>query len=228
MKYVLAFLAGIVVGALVFAMLLYLNPLASRSIVSPLAVTSSPDQMELLFSAAPADAIASTGSAIWGSATHPAALPVLWEPTIRDTGVFVTLLSNSRGQFAGLGVKFATAAEETGLLNGVYPVNSNWHIWLSGRGGLMVEQTENHWQLMRDIRLSAWLSSADSWRGTWFGILTSGPNAIGTGRVAGGSGSFSGVTGESVEAMNAKAYSLVEGPVSMEGRLTISLAGAEP
>lgn len=227
MKYVLALVAGILVGTILFALLLYLNPLASRSIVSPLAVAPSGSQMELVFSAAPADSIASTGSAMWGSPPHPAALQTLWEPTIRDTRVFVSLLNNSRGQLAGVGVKFSTIAEETGVLNGTYPVLSVWHLWLAGRGGLMISQTENHWQLLRDVMLPAWLSSADSWRGSWFGILTTGPNAIGTGRVVGGSGALGGISGESVEAMNARAYAHPQGPISMEGRLTVSLATAE-
>ncbi len=224
MKYILALLGGIATGAALFALLLYLNPLASRTIMSPLAVTSSPRQMEFSFPVAPNEAIAATGSTLWGDPTWPPQLQTLWEPTVRDTSVLVSLLRNSRGQLAGLGVKFSTVAEETGLLNGVYPVSSAWHLWLLGRGGLMIDQSENHWLLLRDVLLPAWLSSADSWRGSWYGILTNGPNAIGTGRVIGGSGTLAGATGESVEAVNARAYSIAQGPVSMEGRLTVALA----
>jgi hypothetical protein len=53
--------------------------------------------------------------------------------------------------------------------------------------------------------------------------MTQGPNALGTARVTGGNGNFAGKSGEAVESLTANAYSAIDGPVSMDGSLTITL-----
>ena len=63
----------------------------------------------------------------------------------------------------------------------------------------------------------------DSWRGNWTGSITAGPGALGTSRVVGGSGIFAGLETDGVESLSAKAYSVAEGPVAVEGELTIEL-----
>src|SRR5690606_18094800 len=137
---------------------------------------------------------------------HPEKIAELWEPTIRKTTVFVTLLTNSRGEAKGVGVKFASEAERASLLKGAALGDSAWHVYLPETGSLFIDQTENLWSYARSIVLPARWSSADSWRGTWYGITTAGPNALGTARVSGSSGEFAGLTTEAVEAINARAY----------------------
>lgn len=225
MKYLVALLAGIATGAALFALLLYFNPLIKVQTLSPIAVSSN--QFELTYGATPMQSILWTDAGSSNVRPRPPLVKELKEKTIANTRVVVTELRNSRGAPAGVGVKFTNPAEETGLLNGVYPVNSTWHVWLLQRGGLMIDQRANHWTLLRDVVLPAHLSSTDSWRGSWYGILTSGPNANGTARVLGGSGNLAGLSGEAVEAINAKAYSAETGPAEMQGRLTISLMPAE-
>lgn len=226
MRYLVALLAGIVTGAALFALLLYFNPLIKVKTLSPIAVGSN-SQFELSYGATPLESILWTDAGESNVRPRPPLVKELEEATIRNTRVIVTLLQSSRGAAAGVGVKFATPAEETGLLNGVYPVNSTWHIWLLQRGGLMIDQRENDWTLLRDVVLPAHLSSADSWRGSWYGILTSGPNASSAAQVFGGSGNLAGTNGEAVESINAKAYSAETGPAAMQGRLTISMMPAE-
>ena len=226
MKYLLAFIGGIACGVALFVMLVYFNPLARRPAMSPLAVAGS-GQMEFAFAAGTSELIAAIGVGPFSPATHPARVQQLWEPTVKDTTASVALLRNSRGQPAGLGIKFATVAQEPGILNGIYPVHSVWHVWLADRGGLLIDQTENRWSMLREIVLPAILDSADVWRGTYYGVLTNGPNSIGTGRVAGGSGSLAGLQGEAVEAINARAWSAESGPVTMEGRLTVAITPQE-
>lgn len=225
MKHLIALVAGIVVGASLFVILLYVNPLIKVKTLSPIAATGD-GQFELSYAATPIESILWTDNGESHVRPRPPLVRELQEATIEDTQIVVTLLRSSRGAPAGVGVKYQTTAEETGLLNGVYPVNSTWHIWLLQRGGLMIDQHENQWGLYRDVVLPAHLSSADSWRGSWYGIMTDGPSALGLARVFGGSGGLAGADGEAVEAINAKAYSAETGPVSMEGRLTISMTSA--
>jgi hypothetical protein len=56
--------------------------------------------------------------------------------------------------------------------------------------------------------------------------MTHGPGALGTARVTGGNGDFSGMSSEAVESLTARAYSAIHGPVSMNGSLTITVPQA--
>jgi hypothetical protein len=135
----------------------------------------------------------------------------------------VTLLENARGEPVGLGIKFSSKSEQSSLISSRALVNSAWHIYVPGRGTLLVDQVENYWSYLRDIVVPARWSSGDSWKGSFFRIMTQGPGALGTGRVSGGSGEFAGMSSEAVESLTARAYSSVLGPVSMDGNLTITL-----
>jgi len=113
------------------------------------------------------------------------------------------------------------------VLNGQALVDSVWHIYIPERGSFFVEQTENYWAYLREIVVPARWSSADNWRGTWFGNITSGPGALGIAKVSGGSGDFDGLNADAVESLSAKAYSVTQGPVAMTGQLTVELPERE-
>lgn len=224
MKYAISWLGGALVGVLLFLVALYYNPLANKMTVSPLAVSGQP-LIDLRYSAVPTDAIAFVNNGESRISPHPEKIVELWEPTVRKTTVFVTLLTDTRGREKGIGVKFASESERTSLLKGDALVDSAWHVYLPESGSLFVDQTENLWSYTRNIVLPARWSSSDSWRGTWHGITTAGPNALGTARVAGSSGRFADLTAEAVETIDTRAYSALQGPVSASGSLTIEAAG---
>lgn len=223
MKYSVSWLAGAALGVLLFLVAVYYNPIANRLTVSPLAVSGQP-LVDLAYSMVPAEAIAYTNNGDSRISPYPDKIAELWEPTIRKTTVLVTLLADVRGQAKGVGIKFASESESTSLLKGHALIDSAWHVYLPESGSLFVDQTENMWSYARNIVLPARWSSADSWRGTWRGITTTGPNALGTARVSGSSGRFADLTTEAVEAIDARAYSALQGPVSASGRLTIVAA----
>lgn len=222
MKYFLSLFAGIAIGAAVFMVGLYYNPFQGQPAVSPLAVT---DQriIELSFSGVPADALLYTDHGESWVEPHPDRVAELWEPAVADTRLTVTMLEDVRGKVAGLGIKFLTASEATKVINGEALADSIWHVYLPGQGTFMIDQTENYWTYIRDVVVPARWSSGDSWRGSFHGILTSGPGSLGTARVSGGSGLFANLSSEAVESVTARAYSAVTGPVSMTGSLAIAL-----
>ena len=222
MKYFLSLFAGIAIGAAVFMVGLYYNPFQGQPAVSPLAVT---DQriIELSFSGVPADALLYTDHGESWVEPHPDRVAELWEPAVADTRLTVTMLEDVRGKVAGLGIKFLTASEATNVINGDVLADSIWHVYLPGQGTFMIDQTENYWTYIRDVVVPARWSSGDSWRGSFHGILTSGPGSLGTARVSGGSGLFANLSSEAVESVTAKAYSAVTGPVSMTRSLAIAL-----
>jgi hypothetical protein len=223
-KYVAGLILGIVLGALAATTLLYYNPLAARNPLTPLSVSNN-KILSLGYSAVPTDAIVYTNNGESRVQPHPEKVRELWEAPIRRSEVLVTVVTDSRNNPAGIGIKFSSDSEKTRLINGEALVDSAWHIHLVERGSLFVEQTENYWNFLRKIVLPAYWSSANHWKGIWNGNMTVGPGALGTAAVSGGTGEFAGLESEAVEALNASAYSLSQGPVAMKGRLNIDVTG---
>ena len=206
------------------AALLYFNPLAARNPLSPLSVSKN-NILSLAYSSVATDAIVYTNDGESRVQPHPEKVRDLWEAPIRNSEVLVTVLKDSRNNPAGIGIKFSSDSERTRLINGEALVDSAWHIHLVERGSLFVEQTENYWNFLRKIVLPAHWSSANHWKGIWNGNMTVGPGALGTAAVSGGTGEFKGLESEAVEAVHASAYSVAQGPVAMEGHITIDVTG---
>lgn len=226
MKYLISLLVGMVIGGVVFVLLLYYNPFAGKPSVSPLAV-SELDLADFSYSLVARDSIAFTNDGESGTQPHPAKVLQLWEPAVKNTRALVTVLNDSRGQPAGLGVKISSDSETTRLINAEVLVDSIWHIYSPEHGTFFVDQTENFWPYLHDIVVPARMSGGDSWRGSWYRITSVGPGALGIARVTGGSGDFSDTEAEAVESITASAYSAITGPAAMTGNLTIAIPRQE-
>ncbi len=222
MRYLLVLFLGLVAGAVIAAAALLFNPLTKGNSLSPIAV-SEDELMTLQYSAVATDALLYTNDGESRVHPHPPKVLQLWERPISRTDVLVTTLSDSRGNTVGIGIKFMSDSEATRVLKGEAIVDSAWHVYLPERGSLFIEQNENYWGFLRDVVMPAYWSSADSWKGTWLGNTTTGPNAVGTARVVGGLGEFSSMQSEAVESLAARAFSVDAGPVAMQGTLTIEL-----
>jgi hypothetical protein len=220
MKYVISLLLGALLGASLFSLALYYNPFAAQSTISPLSITQD-RVINLSYSAVASDAILYTDDGESIIATHPDRVADLWELAIIDTRIFVTTLRSARGEVVGIGFKISSDSEQTSLINAKAEVNSVWHVYLPGQGTFLVDQSENYWSYIHDIVIPARWSSGDNWKGSFHKIMTSGPGALGIARVTGGSGEFAGQSTEAVESLTASAYSALEGPVSMNGNLTV-------
>ncbi len=218
MKFLVVLVLGIASGAAVALGFLYYNPLTSADVVTPLMV-SDRRQFILNYSAVPAENILFTNNGESRVTPAPQRVAQLWEEPVRDTEVMVAQLFDYRGHPVGAGIKFSTRSEDTRLLNSEAIVDSVWHIVLPRQGTLLVAQRENRWDFIREIVVPAYWNAADSWKGTWRGLLSAGPNALGTARVFGGSGNYDGLTLEAVEYLRASAYSARTGPVAADGQL---------
>lgn len=225
-KYVIALVAGIVFGVVLFLALLYYNPLTKRQVLSPLSV-SEHEVAILNYSAVNSDSLLYTNDGESRIEPFPAKVLQLWEAPIRQTTAQVSLLSSAGGAPAGIGVKFSSDSESTDILNGELIVDSVWHVYMPERGSIFVTQTENYWDYVRDVVIPAYRSSGDNWRGNWNGRVTAGPGALGTARVVGGSGEFEGLDSDAVETLIAKAYSVGRGPVALNGELAVEIPRRE-
>ncbi|MEJ2298518.1 MAG: hypothetical protein P8X94_08465 [Woeseiaceae bacterium] len=221
MKYLLALLLGMIVGAIFLALALLYNPFAANRGASPLSVTDA-DVIALAYSAVPTESILYTNDGESMHAPRPDKVLQLWEAPIRQTSAMVSLLDNARGEPAGIGVKLSSKSESSRPFQGAAIMDSAWYIYLPGRGSLFVAQQENYWPFLRQVAFPAWRSSANTWRGKWFGDMTSGPGALGTAAVRGASGSLRGRDMEAVESLSVLAFSSDQGLVSAEGRLLIA------
>jgi hypothetical protein len=222
-KFLLVLLIGLAAGVAIGLGLLFYNPFTSQLSLSPLAV-SDRQQITLRYSAVAEDSIVLTNNGETLVRPNPSKVLQLWEGPISKTDTLVTVLRDGRNETVGIGVKFSSLSERTNLLNGKALIDSSWYIYLPGQGSMLIEQSENHWTFLREVIIPAHWNSGNKWRGTWHGTITDGPGALGTGRVYGGSGRFSGLDSEAIETHTAKAYSTDVGPVAMEGQLTIDLS----
>ncbi len=226
MKYFISLAVGMLVGACIFLLLLYFNPLTPRNSLSPLSVTDKA-VITLNYSAVAQDSLVYTNNGESQIDPFPAKVLQLWERPIQHTNTVATVLTDGRGQVAGLGIKFSSSSERTNVLNSEALVDSVWHIYMPDQGSFFIEQTENYWRYLREIVVPAHWSSGDNWRGTWYGNMTSGPGALGIAKVVGGSGEVDGLIADAVESITAKAYSVDQGPVAMTGHITIELPDAD-
>lgn len=222
MKHLAALLLGLVVGVATLLALLYVNPLTTNNRLSPLSVSDN-QVITFNYSAVATDALVFTNDGESQVAPHPAKVLQLWEPTVRLTNAMAVVLRDGRNLPAAIGIKFSSDSESTRVLNGEAIVDSVWHVYAPGQGSLFIEQQENYWNFVRDIVIPARWSSGDNWRGNWNGNITSGPGALGTSRVVGGSGIFAGLETDGVESLSAKAYSVEFGPVAMDSELAIEI-----
>lgn len=222
MKYLVSLLLGLLTGAAIAAIGIVFNPIAKTPGLSPLAV-SDQSLMQLNYSAVSSASIAYTNNGESATKPHPQRILQLWEAPIRHSDVLMTRLTKANGEFAGLGIKFMSDSESTRLIEGKALIDSNWYVVLPGQGTFFIEQSENYWGFLKEVVLPAHWSSADSWKGIWNGNVTAGPGALGTGRVVGGHGIFSGVDSEVVESISAKAYSSRLGPVAVQGSLLLDM-----
>jgi len=225
-RYLPPLFGGMAVGLGLMFGFLYYNPMSTANTLSPISVTDN-EVVRLNYSAVAQDVLIYTNDGEAQIAPHPAKVQQLWEAPVRFTTAMVTVLNDSRGQVAGIGVKFSSRSEQTNILRGEVLMDSVWHIYLPARGSLFMEQSENYWGYIRNIVVPARWGSGDNWRGSWLGNITAGPGALGTAAVAGGSGQFQYMNTEGVESFSAKAYSVEHGPVAMTGELAIEIPGGE-
>lgn len=221
MKYLRTLIFGFLTGVVLFLAGFYLNPFSVNSQLNPLSVSNS-RLAEYSYSRNPKDSLILTNNGESRTSTNPERVQELWEPAVQDTEAFVVVLLDTTGAPAGIGVKISSWSEETDLLHAKLIKNSDWHMFVPEHGTAFIEQTENLWPHVKFVMIPALIKG--EWNGTWNGDITSGPNALRTARLRGGSGQMSGLRSEAVEFLNVESYSSKTGPQRSVGKLMIDLA----
>lgn len=227
MKYIIALVLGLVAGAFLFGAGLVYNPFSGERALSPLSVTSA-QTIALAYSGVATDSIVSTNDGESSTRPYPENVMKLWEAPIRKSWALATVMRNARDEAVGYGVKFSSLSEDTHVLAGQALVDSVWYVYLPGRGGLFIQQSENYWDYFREVMLPAYRRSAGIWKGAWLGNMTSGPGALGTARVSGSSGEFTDLEASAVESMSVEVWRVNGGPIAAEGRILIEFPPEQP
>lgn len=222
MKYVVALVLGLIIGAAILAVGVVYNPFTVDRVLSPLSVTEA-QVIVLKFSRVPAETLVYTNNGDSVPSPYPEKVLQLWEAPIRKTSAMATVMRDARNQPAGIGIKISSLSESTHLLRGEAIVDSIWYVYAPQHGSMFIQQTENYLPFVREVAFPAWKSAANSWRGTWMGNMTSGPGALGTAAVSGGSGRVKGLDLDGVETLSVRAFSTDAGFVAAEGQLLIEL-----
>jgi len=222
MKYVVALVLGLIIGAAIFAVGIVYNPFTVDRVLSPLSVTES-QVIVLNFSPLPVESIVYTNNGESVPSPYPEKVSQLWEAPVRKTSAMATIMRDARNQPAGIGIKISSLSESTDLLRGEAVVDSIWYIYTPQHGSMFIQQTENYLPFIQDVAFPAWRSSGNNWRGTWIGNMTSGPGALGTAAVSGASGRVKGLDLDGVESLSVRAFSAETGFVAAEGQLLIEL-----
>ncbi len=222
MKYIIVWLLGLATGAIIFAAGISYNPFISAQGLSPLAVTDS-QTIALSYSGVATDNLIYTNDGESTIQPYPEKVLQLWEAPIRKTSAMATVLRDGRNQAVGYGIKIASWSEKTKLIEGQAIVDSVWYVYLPGRGGIFIDQYENHWDFLRNVVIPAYRSSGKVWKGSWLGNITAGPGSLATAKVTGVSGEFDGLDMLGVETLSVKAWRVDGGAAAADGQLLLEL-----
>lgn len=222
MKYIIALVLGLIIGAAILVVGVAYNPFIVDQALSPLSVTEA-EVIALNYSAVPTENIVYTNNGESLQNPYPEKVLQLWEAPIRKTSAMATMMRDARNQPAGIGIKISSQSESTDLLRGKVIVDSIWYVYTLQHGSMFIQQSENYLPFIREVAFPAWKSSANNWRGTWLDNMTAGPGALETAAVSGGSGRVKGLELDGVESLSVRAFSTDTGFVAAEGLLLIEL-----
>lgn len=222
MKYVIALIFGMLVGVALFAAGMLYNPFANQRSLSPLTVTDLPT-ITLSYTNVAKSNLLLTNNGESRVEPHPKKTLQLWEASVRQTTAMATVLRDGANNPTGIGVKMSSSSEDTDILRGAALVDSVWYVYLPGRGSFFIEQQENYWDYLREVVVPAYRNSANTWKGSWVGDITSGPGALNTAEVTAGSGAYAEQKLLGLESLVLRGWSVDDGPIAAEGRLIIEL-----
>lgn len=190
MKYLIAGLLGLLIGAAGAGAVLYFNPLTAERAPPP----ASGDRA--LSYKLPESTIAfMRGDFLPGTAIGDAAF---WEETIDRTALLGLVLSDSIGVPTAVASRLVAASSATDLLlNGVL-LSDHWLVTIPGEGSLYVRADSNVWPFLKDSVIPTWLFGRP-WEGPAQFRPTAGPGPKHTAMVMGVTGAFASLQGSAVE-----------------------------
>jgi hypothetical protein len=220
MKYVLAAILGLAIGAAGAFGVLYLNPFSVEGSAAPTASDrvfrySLPDDV-LEFSLG-------EDARFLGQA---ASRDGLWEETIDRAAVLGLALADSAGQPVAVASRLMIASTDTDLLMRGVLVADHWLVTVPGEGTLFVRADVNAWPFVKDTLLPVWYLERP-WNGPEEYWPTVGPGADGSGTALGVAGAFAGSEGRVVERYELTSLDRARAVAAATGELHLALSGPQ-
>ena len=198
-KLFLSCVAGVLLGVILVLFVVYLYPYSHQSRTERvLGGFENNESTESFFLDIPADLIAATHGGMFPFQSFPPGIPGLDAPNLESGFALITEIRNREGAVIGFGTELETASPESSFLKGRIMTDTFWSLIIPGRGSVHLYQTENNWNLTKNVALPARLTGKP-WSGNWVNVNTLGPLPSGRGIIVGGSGEFEGITGTFVE-----------------------------
>ena len=216
MKYLLTLISGLLAGALLGVVALYINPLTTREAGQPGAA-----DWALSYESPISGGLAFTHGGETRLPNHPAGIPELWENTINRMLLSVFRVSSPDGR-AGVASRLSVPSEASELLRRGVVVTDHWVITMPGEGSLFVDADSNLWPFIKRDLVPVWYLGR-SWRGPQSYSPTVGPGLDQAGIVQGATGRFADRSGRSVERYHVSVFNTQRGPDEFEAELFIDL-----
>jgi hypothetical protein len=208
-KVALFCLAGMVSGALLVSLSVYLFPyphtFRTDRVLADFGVSCEGERISF-FLDIPESVVAATHGGAFPFRPFPAGMPLLGESSLESGLAIITKILDGDGRVIGFATELETVSRQSSLLRGRIMTDTYWSLILPGRGSIHLYQTENNWKLVKTVALPVMISG-NTWSGSWTNVNTLGPLPGGRGRIVGGSGDFRGITGSFIEIGTLERYS---------------------
>ncbi len=216
MKYLWTAIAGALIGAIVGAAFLIINPLTTPGEVR-LAGFDRVWQYEL-----PTDALVVTHGGRWPIERQPLETEPLWEEAIRSTALVALVLRDESGEPRAVASRITSPSKRTDLLTAGVIANDHWLVSLPDEGAFFVVAETNVSSIARDTFLAVHLLGRE-WSGARAYAPTAGPGVAGMARVIGASGGFAARAGRALERYRIDRFERSGGVVQAAGELYVAV-----
>ena len=220
MKYFMLFLSGLLLGAVLSAAVLWLNPLTAEPDTAPVLEYGVTAELHTSLRAEDAPLLTHGGSRLL--LTRPESVPELWEALIRPMTASVQWLRDGEGQLVGTASRLGAYSRQTDPLRTGVIVESTWLLTLEGVGMAFAVQRENLWPMMKDVALPS-LLRREPWQGDMRFTPAAGPRPDRAARLLGVSGQFAGTEGQLASSYYLSAFDPQVGPTGLEWYAVLSL-----
>ena len=224
MKYFMLFLAGLLLGILLSAAVLWFNPLTAESRTAPVLAHGVTAELHTSLRSEDAPLLTHGGERLL--LTRPASVPELWEEMIRPMIASVQRLRDAEGTVIGTASRLGAYSRQTDPLRTGLIVDSAWLLHLDGVGMAFAVQRENLWPMFRQVVLPA-LLRREPWQGELRFTPAVGPLPDRAARVFGISGQLAGAEGQLVSTYRVSAFDPQAGPTGLEWYSVLSLPQAQ-
>jgi hypothetical protein len=216
MKYVIATLLGVLLGAAGGAAVLYYNPLTRVRELPP------KESWTLNYDFPGGSTLALTHAGQLGLPLIPSDVATLWETAITDVVLNVLVLEDENGAPRALASRISVPSRETDLLLRGFLVSEHWLITVPGQGTLFVDGENNLWPFLKESLIPVKYLQQE-WHGPVRYPVTIGPTVGRTAEVFGVSGAYAGLRGSAVESYDLRRFSSDFGIEALRGTLAVAL-----